>query len=468
MRTATLSAILFAAIAAALAVGQAPSDSDMFWHLTSGEWMLDHGQILDRDLFSYTREGQPYSVGQWLGQIVLALAYRAGGWLGIDVLRAALVGVATFFLARLTLRVQPHVGWAALPILSTVLVSRLVWGERPQLFTLALFALVLDVVLATRADGRVWRLALLPPLFLVWANLHNAFVLGIAILAIATIDTLLERVAGQRRAFVLALVGALALAQVNPAGAGAIGRAVAYGALLPDWIVEDRPLDVLSPAGVLFATLLLLALGAALACGREGIADRLGAPLLWPGLIPVFTVLALAIQRETPYACIVLGPFVAAMVPDALGRPRVADLLVPRAAALAACVALAAALVSFAALTAPREPDLSRYPVGALARLDPLRGNLLNEYDWGGYLIRYSPAHPTFVDGRGEALFVPDVVRDFQTVAKLRSGYREVLARWDIRVALLRPDRPLAGALSEDGWRVRGEEPGRWILLERP
>ncbi|MEK7863981.1 MAG: hypothetical protein AAB295_12060, partial [Chloroflexota bacterium] len=98
--------------------------------------------------------------------------------------------------------------------------------------------------------------------------------------------------------------------------------------------------------------------------------------------------------------------------------------------------------------------------------LDPGPG-LFNQYDWGGYLIRYAPEHPTFIDGRGEALFVPDVLTDFQRVVAVTPGYRDVLRRWDIGLALLRPHRPLAGVLRDDGWRVLGGTE-TWVLLARP
>ena len=467
MRATTLTALFLATLAAALALLQAPGDSDMFWQLSSGEWMLDHRALLDRDIWSFTRDGTAYSVGAWLGQVALALAYRAGGWLGIDVLRAALVGIAAFFTARVTLRVQPHAAWSAVAVLATVLVSRTVWGDRPQLFTLALFPVVLDLLFAARLQGRVRRLIALPVLFLAWANLHNAFVVGLVAVGVFTVDAWLERDRRTRIPLLAVLVLSLVATQLNPAGAGAIRRAAAYGALLPGWIVEDRPLDILTGAGLVFAMLLLAAIAAALLRGREGIAARLGAPLLWPGLIAPFAVLALAIQRETPYACMVLSPFVAAMVPDALSRPRIAAPVVPRMPAALFALALLLSLAFEAALAAPREPDLARYPAGALEALRGARGNLLNEYDWGGYLIRYAPEHRTFIDGRGEALFLPDVLDDFQHAVALAPGYREVLRRWDVALALLRPERPLAGALREDGWRVLASADA-WVLLARP
>ena len=484
MRATTLAALFFATLAAALAMLQSPSDSDLFWHLSTGEWTLDHGQVLDHDLWSFTRDGAQYSVGSWLGDVVLALAYRAAGWVGIDVLRALLVGVAAFFTARITLRVQPHVGWAAIPILGAILVSRMVWGDRPQLFTLALFPVALDILLAARLrDPRrapavrfsssvgalaspVGRLWILPILIGFWANLHNAFVIGLLAVAIVAFDAFLERDVAWRRFALITLLCVVA-SQLNPAGGGAIKRAAAYGALLPGWIVEDRPLDVLTGAGLVFALLLIAALAAAMLRGRDGIAARLGAPLLWPGLIAPFAVAALAIQRETPYACMALAPFVAAMVPDALRRPRIVAPDVPRVAGIAAAVIVVALLVIESATAAPREPDVSAYPAAALPALRQLSGNMLNEYDWGGYLIRYAPEHRTFIDGRGEALFLPDVLDDFQRVVALAPGYRDVLKRWDIAVALLRPERPLAGALREDGWRVIASDT-RWVLLSRP
>jgi hypothetical protein len=467
MRGTTLAAVVFASLAAAMALLQAPSDSDMFWHLASGDWMLDHGQILGRDVWSFTANGTQYSVGEWLGQVVLALVYRSAGWVGIDVVRALLVGVAALFTARVTLRVQPHVGWAGVGVVGTILVSRMVWGDRPQLFTLALFPVVLDLLFAARLEGHLRRLWILPPLFLLWANLHNAFVLGLAALAIFAVETLLERDRTRLRPFAIALVASVIASLLNPSGPGALGRATAFARAPSDWIVEERALDVLTGPGLVFAFFLLVALTAALVRGREGIALRLGAPLLWPGLIVPFALLALTIQRSTPYACMTLAPFVAAMAPDALRRARTTAPEVPRIAAAVSIVLVAAMLALVAAIAAPRDPDLSAYPAGALAALRDARGNLLNEYDWGGYLIRYAPEHPVFVDGRVNSLYPREIVADFQNAVGLAPGYRDVLKRWDIGLVLLRPDRPLAAALREDGWKVLGSD-ATWVLLSRP
>jgi hypothetical protein len=60
-----------------LAVGLPSGDLDTYRHLASGQWVLDHHQILGADIFSSTVGGQPYSVGEWLGEIVLTLVRRS-------------------------------------------------------------------------------------------------------------------------------------------------------------------------------------------------------------------------------------------------------------------------------------------------------------------------------------------------------------------------------------------------------
>jgi hypothetical protein len=164
---------LFVALAAfALALATPASDPDTYWHLASGKWMLDHGQLLRADVFSSTVNGQPYSVGEWLGEIVLYVAYLAGGWTGLVLLRGLLVGVSAFFLTRVALRGGAPVIVAVPVTCAALILSEIVWTDRPHLFTLALFPLMLDLLLLARA-GRYRRLLAVPPLMLLWTNLHG-------------------------------------------------------------------------------------------------------------------------------------------------------------------------------------------------------------------------------------------------------------------------------------------------------
>lgn len=77
-------------------------DPDYYWHLKSGEWMLDHRQILKEDVFSYTRRGEEWMNSAWLQQAITAwVEIRAGGHPGVYIYWAifAAAGIVVLWLA---------------------------------------------------------------------------------------------------------------------------------------------------------------------------------------------------------------------------------------------------------------------------------------------------------------------------------------------------------------------------------
>jgi len=439
-----------------LAVGFATGDPDTYWHLASGQWMLDHREILRTDIFSSTVTGQPYSVGEWLGEIVLTLVFNAGGWAGLAIFRAFLVAIAAFFLARLSRRGGAPLIAALLIVIWALVVSKTRWTDRPAIFTFVLFPVVLDLLYCARAGSRR-ALVAIPPLILLWANLHGGYAIGIALVVAFTAEAALVR----RRdlvPFAVILGAAIALSFIDPETfgvAGAAGHALAP----PRFISEEAPPDVLEASGFVFAAFVLAAVGVALLYGGALLDALLLIPLLW---------LALTAQRHLVFFVFAATPLIAAGAARAYARlmPRRAPLRPlpdPAAAALAILLAIGA-LVS--AVSAPTVPDESAYPAAAVPALKAGSGTLLNEYDWGGYLISRVPERKVFVDGRLFP-FYPAVLRDYRDAVELRSNWRDVLARYDVREVLLRPGKALAVALREDGWTVRADGPD-FVLLARP
>lgn len=513
-RMVSASAVPLAVAAAAftVAVGLPAGDPDMWWHLASGRWMVEHRDGLRVDVFSSTAAGEPYALGEWLGEVAVYLAYAAGSWTGVAILRAALVAVAAYSVTRLALRTAP--ARVAIPLAALAIVlSKPTWTDRPQLFTLALFPLVLDLCLAARAGSRGAAIATVP-LVAVWADLHGGYALGIALLWIFALDALLER-----RPLAAPLATAAIATVVVSAQPGALSllRAAGHVAGSTVRIVEESPVDPLTPFGALFAlfvgaTLLLFMLR-----GASLLAAIVLVPMLW---------LALSAQRHVPLFAFAAVPFLAGpltsvvaevvtpvrraraigrLLPrgmpgklnqfgsdpnrigsnfratsedqrtrlpgpatDAPGAPRTSSkaYLVRRGTAGPIAVLLwLGALASIATITPA--PDLKPYPDGARAALASSSGILLNEYDWGGYLIWTVPSRPVFVDGRLYPFAGNGVIDAYQTAVHVLPSWRGVIERWNVAQALLRPDRALVQALRDDGWSVRAQGDG-FVLLERP
>lgn len=444
------------AVAAAtfiLVSGLPSADSDTYWHLATAKWAWDHGALLRHDVFSSTVAGHPFGVGEWLGELVLYTSYVLGGWAGIAILRGLLVASAAFFLTRLVRRAHAPVLVTLPLVVAALAVSSITWTDRPQLWTLAFVPLLLDLLLAIRA-GRERSLLLVPPLFLLWANLHGGYTLGIAIVGAFTAEAIVLRRPGAPRLVITAIAaGLLTFLNAAPFDVGLTAREDAIAP--PRFISEFVPPDVLSPAGFIFALLVLGVLAAALARGGEPLDALLLIPILW---------LALSAQRHMEFFAIVAAPFIAAraaaFIPARLGRPSLPDTAAGAIAALLCVAAVGAALV------APGRPDERAYPSAALPFLRSGSGRLLNEYDWGGYLIWNAPERAVFIDGR-YVPYLDGVLDDFRAVVGLAPAWHDILARYDVREALLRPGRPLAVALREDGWIVRSEGPA-FVLLARP
>ncbi|TMC04888.1 MAG: hypothetical protein E6J35_04595 [Chloroflexi bacterium] len=449
---------LYVALAAfALALATPPGDPDTYWHLASGKWMLDHGALLRTDVFSSTVNGQPYSVGEWFGEIVLYVAYLAGGWTGLVVLRALLVAVAAFFLTRVALRGGTPVIIAVPVSCAALLLSEIVWTDRPHLFTLALFPLLLDLLLTARG-GRLGVLLGVPPLLLVWTNLHGGYALGLALVGIFTLDALLERRNWASSAFAITAITAFAASLVDPGSLG-LGAAAAHATAPPRFIVEESPPDVTRPAGFVFAAFIIGTLALALRAGGTLLDLMLLAPLLWLGL---------SAQRQMPYFAFAAVPYITTALPRAWS-PLEAWLARRRPYPRAAVVGFGAGVVAMALVglaLVPSAPNERAYPTAALAAVRSSSGVLLNEYDWGGYLIWRAPERPVFVDGRLFP-FLPDVFADWREAVELGPHWKDVLDRYKVAQVLLRPDRALVSALRDQGWRVLSEDAVA-VLLERP
>jgi hypothetical protein len=495
-----------AAAAFIVAVGLPSDDPDMWWHLASGRWIIEHGELLKVDIFSSTATGRPYEVGEWLGQVALAAVHGAAGWQGIAALRAALVAVAAFSLTRVVLRAaaehgglspRARAGIAIGLVAAALALSKIAWTDRPQLVSIALFPVLLDLLFTARAGGRRALFAV-PPLLFAWSDLHAGYALGLVVVAMFALDAVLER--REAGAFAVAAAVSFAIVIANPGAIGVL-PATAHVATAPRIIVEESPPDVLTPAGAVFGAFAIAVLASLLLRGGPVLAVLLLVPLLW---------LALSAQRHMVFFVFAATPFlvdpltrawegaslrgrgepailrgrVAAEreaqgstrsgpksaraqeggVPGGRGpRARSAQ---PRRLAPGVAGLLTLAAATSIPLTAPTTPDESQYPREALPALRASSGVLIHEYDWGGYLIWNAPTRPVFIDGRLRP-FEPDVLDDHLRATLLRPGWREILEHHGVRQALLAPDRPLAGALRESGWRVLAETSG-FVLLERP
>jgi len=475
-------ALALGAAFGALATLQPVSDSDLFWHVETGRRTLG-GDLPRVDVFSWTVAGAPVLADQWLGDLLLAVARALGDWRGILALRALAVAALVAIVLDAALRsrpgrpIRPIVAVAA--ALPAIALSRFAWTDRPELLGLVCFALLVRLL---RGGDRelLWTI----PLLLVWSQLHGSFALGLGLILASCAARALESARDRRRFAPIAAL-AILVTVLTPSGLAAWTSSGGHFLIPPRFVAEEGVPDARTLPGLLF----LLTLGLVIATSMLGRRVTLREAAL---LIPVAFV-ALTAARHTPLLAIAAAPYFASRWPDPLaewrssderadepaggasghplssllatrargssgsvgGRARWAQTLVegvprPLVGGLVAIVSLFVLVLAIG--LADARVDESGYPKAALAAL-PSGAGVLNQYDWGGYLIEFAPATPVFIDGR---LFpyVPGVLDDYRAVIGAHPGWESVVARRAVTAMLVRPGDAIAVRAPERGWRV--------------
>ena len=448
--------VLACAVCAFVAAAFAPQmlwDGDTLWHLATGQWMLDHHQIASADPFSYTVSGKPWTNLEWLSEIVMAPAYAAAGWSGLQLLFALALGVLTWILGSELSRKLPPFSCVAALFLALACTTQS-WLARPHLLALPFLAVWTVQLLRAREAGRAspW---LMLPLMTLWANLHGSFLFGLALIGPFALEAVLESVPGDRikaiRAWGLFGLLATAAAMITPHGVQTLIYPIRIMMMtnLQD-ITEWKPSDFGRVTPLELA--LLTGLFALLYRGVK-------VPIL--RLITLLGLLHLTLH-ETRHQ-MVLAVAGALILAEPLGRALEGDgaaFRLPKLSAAARTGVLAVIVLVFAGAAAARLAipahltEGQTAPIAALAHVPAaLRQQpVLNEYGMGGYLI-FNQVRP-FIDGRAD-MYGNDFVDGYiKAVKPDPARLKALLARYQVRWTILRAENPAVAAMDAlPGWK---------------
>lgn len=435
------------------------ADSDSWWHLATGQLIIEQGSIPDTDPFSWTAPDHHWVVQEWGSEIIFAAVHSAAGPAGLLVLEGVLIGATALVLLRILRRMTSEPLVIAGVLLVAVALSTLLWTVRPHLFTLLLFALTLDLLTANEGNWKKTRWLI--PITLLWVNLHAAFIVGLVLIGIfATVRSLTKR--GHHLWIVL---GACVVAGCfNPEGPPIYLhplRVVGASRRVLEWM----PPDLHDPASFIFAVTALGTFVLLTIRRRSPAPELLAAAAL-------FSLAAFGAMRNIPLAGIALAPCLAVGLGGLIRHDERAQAAteskVLRATAGALVVAgLASAFINIYGASEAELFRESKFPRRAVEVLNGLpQGRLVNTWAWGGYLIYRAPRFPVSFDGRND-MYGPELVADQLMLEDLSPGWDKFLDDNEVRYVLWQRARPLAEALRlDEGWRLVYED-RLAVLFER-
>ena len=191
--------LLFFAYLFVMALQMRLNDPDLWWHLKTGDYIMKHGDIPDVDPFAYTTprpltKNQKIGMrSQWLGQVALYFAHKAGGLIGVVYYRNFLIILPMLLLFIWLIRNKVP-AWQSLIFISMpamMLCIQLFYSfERPQglSFNLVIVVCILlnrirrkALVEGVKFDHSYW---LLPVTMVLWSNIHGGYLVGCYIIMI--------------------------------------------------------------------------------------------------------------------------------------------------------------------------------------------------------------------------------------------------------------------------------------------
>ena len=418
-------------------------DSDSYWHIVVGQWIIDHHAVPHVDLFSFTMRGAPWITSAWLSEVLYFAAFKLVGWPGPAMLAALSASIAFFLLTLLLLKRLPNVPVMILVGAGIAMTTQHTLA-RPHILIFPLMVLWTDALLRATEERRAPSVAYLP-LITLWANLHGSFTLGLALIAPFAFEALWTADKSARLTVALQWLrfGVLALGAgcVTPYGVESILvtiRVLNLGATLSS-IGEWRPIifGTLHPFTICF-----------LAGAAYVLYSGFKLPLLRTAALLAVIYETLVHERYVDVSALVAPFLIAGPLGQHLSWPQLqhARKVIP-AARTAFIAAVAALVIATGVIVATRDHTPPYIPRVAVEKLKELKANrVLNDYYFGGYLI--FQGIPTFIDSRAE-LYGPAFLTRYLRAISLEDlpDFVRLLDEYKIDTTLLFPSTPAVGLL---------------------
>ncbi len=443
-------------------------DSDFWWHLRAGQYIVQHRALPVPDPFSFTtaqaRDTYPGEARtrtfnlthEWLSQVAFYGIWQVSGLPGIVAARALTMTAFCALVGLIAWRRRSSIYAAMAAASATASIARIFALDRPYHATYLFLAATMGILEFRRF---LW---LLPPLFLVWANCHSGYFLGWIVLAAWCAESLFAR----RRDAALWIASALSvlISGLNPNGFHIFRALLDYR----QSFLQTRLLEWTRPAlwpPSEFSVLLVTGLTALLWARRRA------RPADWL-IFLAFAAAALSAYRNIILIGIIAPIVIAAYFPWKFRLPAVT----PYALAFLLIAGLSLGSFQFRAAE-------WKFPKGAAEFLTRhhITQPMFNTYEYGGYLMWTAPAQPTFIDGRALSESV------FQSYARILYNHDAsdgqpdadtLLAGYGIQVIVMNTFEPSTGTIyllapaladpAQTAWKLVYNDPQSVIFMRAP
>ncbi|MBA7492173.1 hypothetical protein ES702_02722 [subsurface metagenome] len=474
-----VSTLVFIVLVTALPV----NNPDIWYHLKTGEYIVQEKTIPKKDFYSFTAAGREWIAQWWFYDVIVFFLQNRFGFNSLIYLKVA-IGILIFFVLYKTLRFYqlPDAFILILLVFSAWIVGT-AWVDRPHIFSY-LFTVLLMWVLISYQFGKKRPLFLIPPLFLIWANMHASIPIALALVGFLIISEVWKNISTGKPLLVtgywllVTLLAGTITSLVNP---NTYKTHLYVFKINPEFvsknIVEWIPLssffaDLHIRLFLFFGLLTLVSFFHTLLRPPKKKILRLS--LFEILLIASLSYLSLSALRFTPVFVLIILPFMAknlwymtcSMWEGACGKWSGLKQHAIRYA-LRAKIGILFAILALCFFHEQRFKsshlgvEVGLLPVEAAEFIDRVQPAppMYHVFNWGGYLMwRLYPKYKVFIDGRLD-MYVPDVYDEWLSVVLARENWKEIFEKYEINFCLIS---------QEPEWNKLGqtlESDSDWVLI---
>lgn len=397
-------------------------DADFFWHLKTGEWIWQNGQLPTEDPFSYTMQGHQSSreyfilTSYWLSQMIYHIFYYAGEMQGLVILRFITAGILLFTIFKL--KEGDSILYLGLLMIFSFLFFEGYPIERPQVFSFLFFGLLLILLRkirhGTQPSSKRAVYFMLPLVMLVWANMHAGFLVGqVTIILYIVIDGIkfispylkpIKKEAYKR--LLITGVSAIVLSLANPNTYHVLSELISqphtltlynteyYSTVQTFRIYNDYSM-------ILYWFIVFLTIAGFIIHIKE---------------IDITELVLLACLGFVSFTTVRYVPFFMIASLPVVGRYFSEGRLLKLSRVLVCIISIFTGMffvwderMNLNNITSSKWVDSNSFPADAAEFIiaNDLKGNMYNHFNWGGYLIwKLAPERKVFTDGRGLSEYI--------------------------------------------------------------
>ncbi len=426
------------------------AEPDIWWHLRDAQNLIEYHSFSRIDTYSFTAAGLSRPNFEWLSEVPYYLAFKTWGLQGlllVSIVVSVLIFAGVYYLCC---RSGADCKDAVIVTLLAIFLGTVSIGPRMLLLGwLCMVALLLLLDQYRRTGRGLW---LIPPLFLLWINLHGSWAFGIVVLGIFVLSGLVEGEWGlvvarrwnrsQLRNLLLVGAASFALLFVNPFGYKLVlypFEVALRQQIAVQHVEEWQPLDLSTATGKLALLVIFALLASALFSRRRWRLDEV--------LVTGFALwTALSHGRFVFFLGLVIAPLLALRLHLFTPYERERDKPWLNASVIAGV--LVVLFLSFPSTALLQQKVDEKFPTAALAfvRQHQLSGRVFNQYHWGGYMEWNTPELKSFIDGRADVFVANGVFNDYGKASNIVEPL-EILDKYRIDYVLLQRNRPLTYVL---------------------